>query len=406
MFTLDFPEIVTQRVAVKLTAVGERNVRNGHPWIFTDSILKLNKEGKAGDLAIVFSKNKNEVIGIGLLDPDSPIRIKMLTNIGGVTIDTVFFEERINTAFALRAELLETETNSYRLLFGENDGFPGFIADIYANVLVVKLYSAIWFPYLRIILEKLIETTACDTVMLRLSRKLQVNDLHKFYDGQLLFGQLKNEVVQFTEHGVRFSANVIKGHKTGYFLDHRHNRKNVGALSKNKNVLDVFAYAGGFSIHALANGAKEVTSLDISEQALDVAKYNAQLNSFDGAHETIAGDAFAELKKFCDTNAKFDVVIIDPPSFAKRKTEISLALKKYEQLAKLGEKVTFKNGILVLASCSSRISSEEFFNLNKKVLTISGRKFECIKKTFHDLDHPINFPEGAYLKCGYYRFLD
>jgi len=406
MFAIDFPEIVPKRLAVKLTAVGERNVRNGHPWIFTDSILKLNKGGKSGDLTIVFSKNKNEVIGIGLLDPDSPIRIKMLTNIGGVTIDTSFFEEKINKAFALRAELLETVTNSYRLLFGENDGFPGFIADVYDNALVVKLYSAIWFPYLKAILEKLIETTSCETVVLRLSRKLQGNGFHNFYDGQILFGKLSDEVVQFTEHGVKFSANVIKGHKTGYFLDHRHNRKNVGALSKNKKVLDVFAYAGGFSIHALANGAKEVTSLDISEQALQVAKENAQLNSFSGVHKTISGDAFAELKKLCDTNSKFDVVVIDPPSFAKRKTEISIALKKYEQLAKLGEKITFKNGTLVLASCSSRISLEEFFDINNKALQTSGRNFECFKKTFHDIDHPITFPEGAYLKCGYYRFLD
>ena len=173
MIVVQLPEITPKKLAVKLSIAGERSVRSGHPWIFEDSILKINKEAEAGDIAIIFSHKKNKPIGVGLFDPLSPIRIKMLHSGGGATINSEFFSEKINIAYARRVELLETETNSYRLLFGENDGFPGFIADCYAEVLVVKLYSAIWFPYLEIILKQLIELTDCKCAVLRLSRNLQ-----------------------------------------------------------------------------------------------------------------------------------------------------------------------------------------------------------------------------------------
>jgi 23S rRNA (cytosine1962-C5)-methyltransferase len=392
-----------KRLAVKLSVTGERSVRSGHPWIFSESIEKINLEGASGDIAIIFSHTKNKVIGVGLYDPDSPIRIKMLHRGGGASIDTEFFSERIHTAFARRVELLDTNTNSYRLLFGENDGFPGFIADVYDQVLVVKLYSEIWLPYLDTILKVLIEVSGCNCSVIRLSRKLQASKKCTYKDGDILFGELTNEVVEFVEHGVHFSANVIKGHKTGYFLDHRANRKLVGDLSEGKEVLDVFSYAGGFSVHALAKGAKEVTSLDISKQALEVALYNGKLNKYKGLHKTISGDAFEEMNKLIRQKKKFDIVVIDPPSFAKNLKEVEVAKKKYSQLATLGEQLCRKGGMLVLASCSSRISSETFFEINKVALTNKLRKFSVHLTTGHDIDHPISFPEGAYLKCGYYK---
>ena len=391
-----------QRLAVKLISQGERSVIKGHPWIFSNSIVKVNKEGRAGDICIIFSKNKNKVIGVGLFDPNSPIRIKMIHHGGGADVNSEFFLQKVKTAFDKRSTLLESNTNSYRLLFGENDGFPGLIADVYSNVLVVKLYSEIWWPFLGIIIEHLISISQSVTVVLRLSRKLQERTTLEVYDGQILYGDLENEVVQFIEHGVNFSANVIKGHKTGYFLDHRHNRKQVGELSHGKTVLDVFSYAGGFTVHALANGAEEVTSVDISGQALEMAKSNALLNNFTGIHKTLEGDAFEILKTLIKRKKTFDVVVIDPPSFAKQQTEIVMAKKKYRQLAKLGVRLCSKGGMLVLASCSSRIATQAFFDINKQVLIESGRPFETFLKTQHDSDHPIGFPEGAYLKCGFY----
>ncbi|WP_460219105.1 class I SAM-dependent rRNA methyltransferase [Psychroserpens sp. MEBiC05023] len=396
-----------KRLAVKLTAKGENYVQQGHPWVFSDSIIKINDNAQTGDLAIVFGKRKNGMIGIGLYDADSPIRIKMIYNDSkSVTVDAVFFLYKIRKAYQKRQQLLNTNTTSYRLIFGENDGFPSLIADVYNSVLVVKLYSEIWLPYLKTILESLIQTSSVKTVVIRLSRSLQQSSSHNLKDGDVVYGTLEDEVVQFVEHGVNFSANVIKGHKTGYFLDHRENRRQVGLLSKQKTVLDVFSYAGGFSVHALANGAKEVTSLDISSQALDIARQNGKLNSYSGTHITLAGDAFKILELLISEKKTYDVVVIDPPSFAKQQTEIQLAKKKYAQLARLGEKLTAKKGLLVLASCSSRVKADSFYDINEQALQTCNRSFAIEQKTLHDIDHPIGFPEGAYLKCGYYRFLD
>ena len=396
-----------KRLAVKLNAKGEQFVVKGHPWVFSNSIVKINDNAKTGDLSIVFSKNKNKVIGIGLYDAHSPIRIKMIHQAETkVEINAAFFHQKIQIAFYKRSELFQTNTNSYRLLFGENDGFPGLIADVYNQVLVVKLYSEIWLPYLDSILKSLQEVSKAKTIVMRLSRGLKLSQNHAIKDGEVVYGLLENEVVEFVEHDVNFSANVIKGHKTGYFLDHRDNRRRVGKLSKNKTVLDVFSYAGGFSVHALANGAKEVTSLDISKQALDIARQNGKLNNYSGKHKTISGDAFIEMKSLIQNGKTYDVVVIDPPSFAKQQSEIELAKKKYAQLAELGEQLTAKEGLLVLASCSSRILAQSFFDLNAQVLNSKSRLFETLLKTKHDIDHPVTFPEGAYLKCGYYQFLE
>lgn len=405
MFKCDFPIIETQNLAVKLTTSAEAlMLKSAHPWVFSKSIEKINKEGQSGDVAILFRQKNNKVYGVGLYDPDSPIKIKMLHYYSGAKIDQAFFQSKIAEAYEIRKPLLETETNSYRLLFGENDGFPGFIADVYANVLVVKLYSAIWFPYLKEIVEELIAVSNCETVVLRLSRNLQEKELYGFKEGQVIYGELENEIVEFLEHGIHFSANVIHGHKTGYFLDHRANRKRVGELAYGKSVLDVFSYAGGFSVHALVGGAKSVTSVDISKQALEMAKENANLNTFSGKHLTVDGDAFAILNELVEKEKTFDLIVIDPPSFAKSQKEEALAKRKYEELAQLGVQLVSKKGILVLASCSSRVVAEDFFIINDLVLEASGRNYKVIEKTFHDTDHPIGFKEGAYLKCGYYQF--
>lgn len=392
-------------LAVKLTIKGENAVRQKHPWIFSESIVKINKEGQAGDIAIIFSKNNNAVIGVGLYDPFSPIKIKMIHFGEGAILNTSFFSNKIKKAHAIRSPLIANTNNSYRLLYGENDGFPSLIVDVYAQVAVFKLYSLIWLPFLTNIVQIVKEITHTSVGVLRLSRNCSKQNT-KLKEGDLLYGNLINEEVDFLEHGLTFRANVIKGHKTGYFLDHRHNRKRVGELSKEKSVLDVFAYAGGFSVHALAGGANEVTSLDISAQAIEIAKKNAQLNHFKGKHKVIIGDAFTILENLITQNITYDLVVIDPPSFAKSSKEISIAEKKYAQLAKLGASLVKPKGILVLASCSSRVKAEDFFKINHQSLQKTARKFKLLESTAHDIDHPIHFPEGAYLKCGYYQFIN
>ncbi len=392
------------KIAIKLKPKAETLVKKGHPWIFENSILKQNKEGKSGDIAVIFDGKKNKFLACGFYDPNSPIRIKILQANKPATINSEWFKNKVKEAYQKRIPLLKTDTNSYRLIYGENDNLPSLVADVYDHVLVVKLYASFWFYHLDDILPALIETSQAKTTVLRLSRNVQKeSNEFGYHDGQVIDGTLENEVVIFKEHGVNFSANVIHGHKTGYFLDHRANRKRVGEISKGKTVLDVFSYAGGFSVHALAGGAKAVTSLDISGPALEIAKQNAKLNSFSGTHHTIVGDAFEGLAALAKENKKFDVVVIDPPSFAKSAAEIDKAVAGYKKLAQLGLKLVSKKGTLVLASCSSRVTAEMFFELVETELIKSNKQYTILDKTLHDIDHPIGFKEGAYLKSIYLR---
>ncbi|KXK39003.1 MAG: class I SAM-dependent methyltransferase [Saprospiraceae bacterium] len=390
-----------KRLAVKLQPVAERKVIQGHPWVFSDSILKISSGGNCGDVAIIFKQRTNKAMAVGLYDPDAPIRIKIIHHNGAQNINTDFWHMKISNALTLRRPLLENKTNAYRLIFGENDGFPGLIVDIYNVVGVIKVYSGVWFPYLKIIARLIAEITGVTAIVLRLSRIMQkvTND---FKEGDIIYGHLEDPEVVFQEYGVHFQTNVIYGHKTGFFLDHRENRHRIGQMASGKTILDVFSYAGGFSIHALVGGAKEVTSLDVSPQALDLAQKNAALNEHSGKHTIIIGDAFEHLKKLVQQGQLYDIVIIDPPSFAKDKSEIYGAKKKYGELAILGAKLIKKNGILLLASCSSRISRQDLMAVHHEVFNRMKIKYKIIDVTEHDIDHPIKFPEGAYLKSIYY----
>jgi len=404
LLNIDLQDISTQTIAVKLKKAAEVKVKKGHPWIFDESIVKQNKEAKSGDIAIIFDQKNNKFCALGLFDISSPIRIKVLHFHTPIKLNEQWFEQCILDAIEKRKPLLNEQTNSARLIYGENDHLPGFIVDQYAEVLVVKLYSAIWLPYLKTILPILQKKSGAKTIVLRLSRLLQNKKLkHGLTDGQVIMGKLETEEVIFKEYGISFFANVVKGHKTGFFLDHRHNRNKVGKISTGKKVLDVFSYAGGFSIHALAGGAQSVHSIDISKKANEMAVKNRSLNKLQSEHHIVTGDAFVEMEKLAQKKMLFNIIIIDPPSFAKQKSEIEIALKQYKRLAKAGVKLLQKNGILILASCSSRVTSDDFFYNVEQVLKESGRDFTCLDKTYHDIDHPIAFEEAKYLKCGYYE---
>lgn len=397
------PSPPARRLAVHVKPAAERALRQEHPWIFEEAIVRQNSEGEAGSLAIIFDRKKDKFLAAGLYDPHSLIRIRALQFGQPAKIDALWFAGKVEQAFEKRRPLLATDTNSYRLIYGENDGLPGFVADVYDQSLVIKLYSFIWPPYLRMILPPLLRLSECTTVVLRLSRNLQAQpDLcHGLSDGQVIYGTLKQEEIIFREHGLLFSANVIKGHKTGYFLDHRHNRKRVGELAKGKSVLDVFAYAGGFSVHALAGGALSVISLDISAQALKMATKNVELNQLEGRHRVLAGDAFEQMNQLRKQGTRFDLIIVDPPSFAKQRSEKVRALEAYQQLAGLAADILAPKGRLLLASCSSRVTAPEFFEAVTAVLDDHPRHFRESGRSYHDTDHPIGFPEGTYLKAIY-----
>ncbi len=389
-----------QRIAIKLSKAAEKHVRKGHPWVFEESIIKQSKAGDSGDLAIIFDQSKNQFLACGLFDPASFIRIKILERRKNTPINIGWFEETFAIALGKRESLRTSTNNSFRWIYGEADKLPHLILDVYNDVLVLKLYSSIWIPYLALIKQVLSKYTWISAVVLRLSRQLS-NQVSHIQEGNLLFGRLDQESVVFLENGVRFLANVVHGHKTGYFMDHRQNRIDLALMAKDKTVLDVFSYNGGFSIHALAQGAKHATMIDISKKALEDGKINAQLNGLEQRLSGIAGDAFKILAQLKKEKKKYDIVVIDPPSLAKQTSEVDIAVKKYASLAKLGSQLVKPNGLLVLASCSSRIDADLFFDTIATALNKTPKKL--LKKTYHDVDHPITFQEGAYLKCVYYQ---
>lgn len=391
-----------KRLAVKLKPKAEKAIKQGHPWIYQNAIVKISEGGIAGDVCVVYDQRKNRMMALGLYDPHSPIRIKVLHVGEPATLDSTFFEGRLRSALELRHDLLETDTNSFRWINGENDGMPGLIVDVYDRVAVVKIYSLIWQGYLDMLYSLIAKLLPLDCIVQRVSRA--VAEQGSLADGEVVHGELLDPVVVFREHGVRFSAHVIKGHKTGYFLDHRENRRLVGTMARHKRVLDVFSYAGGFSVHAAVGGARSVTSIDISRQALEVAAFNMSLNEHHADHKTMAMDAFEALSQLIAAGEVFELVVVDPPSFAKKAEEVPDALKSYTRLAKMAAQLVRKGGDLVLASCTARVGEDAFFAACAKGIAASGRRLKLLKKTGHDIDHPVTFREGRYLKCGYYGF--
>ena len=397
----------TTRLRLRITAAAETIVRGGHPWLFADSIHEMNRAGASGELAIIFDR-KDKFLAVGLFDPDSPIRVRILHAGRPQTLDAAWWQAHLAQALARRAGLFDATTTGYRLIHGESDGWPGLVLDRYDTTLVLKLYTAAWLPRLDEILALIKERIASGRLVLRLSRNIQPFADKQFHrrDGQVLFGSTPTGQVIFSENGVRFEADVLRGQKTGFFLDQRENRAEIEKLARGKKVLNAFSFSGGFSVYAARGGAKSVTDLDISAHALESAKRNFTLNlNLPGVaasrHETVQADAFAWLAAGGD---KFDLVVLDPPSLAKRAVEREGALRAYERLNAQGIAKLARDGILVAGSCSAHVSAAEFFDAVRRAAMKSGRKFAELKTLQHPPDHPAGFKEAEYLKVIYLKF--
>ncbi len=399
----------TPRLRLRISAPAETAVRAGHPWIFAESIRQQNRDGKLGELAVVFDRH-DKFLALGLFDPESPLRVRLLHAGKPITVDHDWWAERLRHSIARRHGLFEAETNGYRWINGESDGWPGLVLDRYASTLVLKIYTAAWLPWLEEIVEIVRAELAPERLVLRLSRNIRSLAERAFcrLDGQILMGPELEGSVVFLETGLRFEADVLRGQKTGFFLDQRENRRLVEALAHGRDVLNAFSFCGGFSLYAARGGATSAADLDISPHALESATRNFSLNrSAQGVaacrHETIQADAFAWLEN--NRARKFDLVILDPPSLAKREAERARALRAYARLARNAMKALRPGGILVAASCSAHVSAVEFFETIRKSAVTCRRKFEEIRTTAHPLDHPATFAEAHYLKCIYLRIL-
>lgn len=398
------PDPNEKRVALHVTPAAERAIQQSHPWVYESGIRKQKGNGRSGDIAVLFSR-KNKFLAVGLYDPHGPIRVRVLHQGSPAAIDGAWWQTQLAKAAQVREPLLAAQTDGYRLVHGENDGFPGLIIDRYASTFVLKLYTTAWVPHLKGILTALDKVAQPERIVLRLNRSVTryPDELFGLQNG-LILGESLTRPVQFLENGLWFAADVVDGQKTGFFLDQRDNRARVETLAAGKSVLNVFAYSGGFSLYAARGGAVEVASLDISEPALQAATYNFTLNMKNSAvaaakHELLLGDAFAQMEDLRRNGRSFDIVIIDPPSFAKKQAEVDRALGAYRRLVRLGLGVLRPGGTVVMASCSSRVSAEVFFEMVEETAMREKRPLQEIETTRHALDHPITFPEGSYLKC-------
>ncbi len=380
-------------------------VSAGHPWLFEDSIEKISAPGQAGDIAVLFDGKRN-FLAAGLYDPASPVRVKIFSSAKKLPpVGPELFRLLAENAAAARAGKISADTDAWRMIHGEGDAFPGMVADKYANAAVFKFYSAALLPWAGTLIDAVTSSVpGIDSVVIRLSRELQrmqgsISDGTVYAPGNPDW----DAVMQFRENGITFSADLRRGQKTGFFLDQRENRMQAAGLSAGKDVLNVFSYSGGFSLYAAKGGARSVTSVDLDPHAIALCDQNFSLNpALDAVpHRGIAGDAFAVFAALKEQNRLFDMVIVDPPSFAKSAAEVPGALRSYGRLAKAAVRVLKKNGTLLFASCSSRVDAPSLFRTVTEASGEAGRTLEVFDRTAHAPDHPAKFPESHYLKCLY-----
>ena len=387
-------------IAVRLNQKAAVAIRKGHPWVFSDSILKISRDGSPGDTVILFDQTGKNWIGAGVYDPGSPVRVRILTTKrNDPPVGELLFRHLLQKALEFRIPQIPPETNAWRILNGESDYFSGLVADKYSDTAVLKVYSSAWIPHIPLLRILLTETVpGVKSTVLRFSRELQ-KKYSCVEDGS-------EGVTEFLENGIRFKADLLHGQKTGFFLDQRDNRAQVRDLAAGKRVLNVFSFSGGFSLASAKGGAKEVISVDADGHALDACADHFKINSHipqiaSCRHSELRGDAFEIMYSLAEKKQKFDIVIVDPPSFAKSKAEIPAALNTYSRLAGLAVKLCVPGGLLVFASCSSRVHADELFQKVKNSASASGRPLKEWKRTAHAFDHPALFPESSYLKCMY-----
>lgn len=383
---------------LRVSAPAERYIRSGHPWVYSDSVAEKNREGDIGELAVVYDR-KNQFLALGLYDPQSPIRLRVLHAGKPVRADDAWWRQRVRTAKEKRvAHFDESQTNAWRWISGENDGFPGLVLDRYDRTLVLKLYSAVWLPRLRDVIAWFQEEFEPAAIVLRLSRNIQAIARERWQIEEGCVVGSTSDLVLFRENGILFEAEVLHGQKTGFYLDQRDNRARVQQLAQGRDVLNVFSFSGGFSLYAARGGARSVTDLDISKHALDSAQRNFALNPWAASvpHHCVQADAFEWTAG--GPKQSFDLIVCDPPSLARREVDREGALRAYRSLAISCLRRLRRDGVLVMASCSAHVSEDEFMGLVAQAADELVAWTE-LWRADHAADHPATFPEARYLKC-------
>jgi 23S rRNA (cytosine1962-C5)-methyltransferase len=384
-----------REIALRHKGAAER-LQRGHPWIWREAIESGLDGASPGEEVQVLAPN-GAAIGRGLIDPGSPIAVRMWTR-GRDPIDASVWQTRVAVALSIRARLLEgTDTDAFRLVHGEGDRMPGLVVDRYASVAIVRAdgaAAAARVPDLVDVLWPRAKAMGVRTLALRTGDRGEASHLEP------LRGPPPPDTVRATEHGVPFEVDLVEGQKTGAFLDQRDNRRRFGKLADGRRVLNLFSYAGGFSVSAALGGAVHVTSVDIAPRAHATAQTNFRVAGLDPrSHAFAVADVLGYLKSARDQREEWDLIVSDPPSFAPNERALPRALSAYRTLHRSCVEVLAPGGIFCAASCSSHVDANAFLATLDDV-ALAGRPLRILELRGAGADHPTlaGFPEGRYLK--------
>jgi 23S rRNA (cytosine1962-C5)-methyltransferase len=369
----------------------KEQLAQGHPWIYRTHV-PAHVRLPAGTWVHVRCGGWR---GYALWDADRAIALRIFSE--RQLPDARWVRERVQAAWELRAPLREAGCTAYRWLFGEGDGLPGITADLYGAFAVVQAYMDGADELIGWLADALRDTTALRGIVIR----QRASEEDERSNVRTLWGSLPPAPLVVREHGIQLYADLQAGQKTGLFLDHRENRRFVEGLSAGRTVLNCFAYTGAFSLYALRGGARAVTSADIGKGLAEAAAANIALNGFDaGRHSFVTGDCFELLSRYAEERRQFDLIVLDPPSFAKNKQSRFAALRAYARLNALALRCVAPGGLLATASCTSQVGPEAFKDMIAAAGASVEKRFQIIHEAGQPLDHPVpaGFPEGRYLK--------
>jgi 23S rRNA (cytosine1962-C5)-methyltransferase len=378
----------------------DKSLRNFHPWVFAGSVARTIGQAGPGDTVEVVGAD-GTWLGRGAVSPVSQIRVRIWTFDPDEPVDADYFQRRLARALEVRRPLRDSSTHdAWRLVNAESDGLPGVIVDRYADFLVCQFLTAGADRWKAAIVEALATLLPCAGIYERSDTSVREKEgLPRTAGG--LAGQAPPELVEIREGPLRFLVDVRNGHKTGFYLDQRDNRRRLAAYAPGAEVLNCFAYTGGFGVSAALAGAARVTNLEISAPSLELARRNFQLNGLDGSTvEYEAADVFKQLRYYRDADRAFDTIVLDPPKFVESRAQLHRACRGYKDINLLALKLLKSGGTLLTFSCSGLMEPALFQKIVADAAVDAGRHVQILQRLDQAADHPVAlaFPEGRYLK--------
>ncbi|WP_422473440.1 class I SAM-dependent rRNA methyltransferase [Endozoicomonas sp. ALB032] len=384
---------------LRLKNRADRRLKAGHLWIYSNEVDTRTsplRDFKTGELINIESA-EGKPLGTGYINPNSLICARLVSRDSKYVLDRSLLVHRIQVALSLRERVFDKPF--YRLVFGDSDGLPGLVVDRFGDIVVAQMSTAGMETVKDDIVDALVKVLKPSGILLKNDGTgRQLEKLPEYVE--VAYGEVP-EKVELEENGVTFRAPVIKGQKTGWFYDHRLNRERLRHYVSGKKVLDVFSYVGGWGVQCAAFGASQVTCVDASEQAVELVHENAGLNGLGDRVESIQGDAFTALKALRDEGEKFDVVIVDPPAFIKKRKDIKAGEQAYRRINELAMRLLEKDGILVSCSCSMHLQKDSLFDALRAGSRHIDRNLQIIEQGHQGPDHPVlpAIPETEYIKA-------